>query len=48
MIPIVFGIVGVSDVAVAEQGYEYLQRDLDTSLYPPVEGAKSTTLYAPL
>jgi NitT/TauT family transport system substrate-binding protein len=31
----------ISDVAVAEQGYEYLQRDLDTSLYPPVEGLQN-------
>lgn len=31
----------INDVAVAEQGYGYLQRDLDTSLYPPVEGLQN-------
>jgi hypothetical protein len=31
----------ISDSAIAEQGYRYLQRDLDTSLYPAVEGLKN-------
>jgi hypothetical protein len=28
----------ISDPAVAEEGYRHLQTDLDTSLYPPVQG----------
>ena len=31
----------ISDPAVAEQGYRYLQRDLDITLYPPVEGLQN-------
>jgi ABC-type nitrate/sulfonate/bicarbonate transport system substrate-binding protein len=31
----------IGDAAVAEQGYRYLQRDLDVTLYPPVEGLQS-------
>lgn len=31
----------ISDPAVAEQGYYYLQRDLDTQVSPPVEGLEN-------
>ncbi|MET0503050.1 MAG: ABC transporter substrate-binding protein [Candidatus Binatia bacterium] len=31
----------ISDAAVAEQGYYYLQRDLDTQVSPPVEGLRN-------
>ena len=31
----------ISDPGVAEQGYRYLQRDLDVSLYPPLEGLQN-------
>jgi ABC-type nitrate/sulfonate/bicarbonate transport system substrate-binding protein len=31
----------INDMAVAEQGYRYLQRDLDTTLYPTVEGLQN-------
>jgi ABC-type nitrate/sulfonate/bicarbonate transport system substrate-binding protein len=31
----------IGDAVVAEQGYRYLQRDLDVSLYPPVEGLQN-------
>lgn len=31
----------ITDMAIAEQGYRYLQRDLDTGLYPAVEGLKN-------
>ena len=31
----------INDPAVAEQGYRYLQRDLDVSLYPSVEGLQN-------
>ena len=31
----------IGDPAVAEQGYRYLQRDLDLPLYPPVEGLQN-------
>lgn len=31
----------INDQAVAEQGYRYLQRDLDTTLYPPAEGLQN-------
>lgn len=31
----------INDAAVAEQGYRYLQRDLDVTLYPPVEGLQN-------
>jgi NitT/TauT family transport system substrate-binding protein len=31
----------INDAAVAEQGYRYLQRDLDVTLYPPVQGLQN-------
>jgi ABC-type nitrate/sulfonate/bicarbonate transport system substrate-binding protein len=31
----------ITDPAVAEQGYRYLQRDLDITLYPAVEGLQN-------
>jgi hypothetical protein len=31
----------IADMAIAEQGYRYLQRDLDIGLYPAVEGLKN-------
>jgi ABC-type nitrate/sulfonate/bicarbonate transport system substrate-binding protein len=31
----------ITDTAIAEQGYRYLQRDLDVGLYPAVEGLKN-------
>ena len=31
----------ISDPAVAEQGYYYLQRDLDSQVVPPVEGLRN-------
>jgi len=31
----------INDSAVAEEGYRYLQRDLDVTLYPPVEGLQN-------
>jgi hypothetical protein len=31
----------IGDPAVAEQGYRYLQRDLEITLYPPVEGLQN-------
>ena len=35
----------INDPAVAEQGYHYLQRDLDTQVSPPVEGLEPATIY---
>jgi hypothetical protein len=31
----------ISDPSVAEQGYQYLQRDLDLDFYAPVEGLRN-------
>jgi ABC-type nitrate/sulfonate/bicarbonate transport system substrate-binding protein len=31
----------INDMGVAEQGYQYLQRDLDTTFYPTVEGLQN-------
>ncbi|HWX77148.1 MAG TPA: hypothetical protein VNY32_06710 [Candidatus Acidoferrales bacterium] len=31
----------INDVSVAEQGYPYLQRDLDTTLYPAIDGLQN-------